>query len=270
MSNGNLPTSSPPSTIDKPSSNLSVTCEGKERHGENEIRSDEDDEEEEEGQTFYSVASNQSSSPENSTRTQVKYLEKESNQLSSSPTSGSSLNTSSSALSSYDNSPQNPGFLYSFLFPSVVRRKSSCEKVKRRRASSLRKVSIKDTAETFLLDSNESGEMSQEVKDTEINESQEELNSVGPNYAMSSRKASCCSRKSIGCTEVAAPNHSRGGSIDGDFERPRVDSGSSIGSWRKNSTHSVDERRDCAKIKGQARRKISEATNYEADNEVRH
>lgn len=229
-----------------------------------------DGREEDEGQTFYSVASDQSSSPENSTRTQVKFLGKDSNQHSSSPTSASSLNTSSSALSSYEGSPHNPGLLYSFLFPGVVRRKSSCEKVKKRRSSSLRKVSIKDKPETFFLDQ-ESRKMSQDSMNPELDRKDDEtdLGSAGPSSKMSSRKTSSSSRKSSLGLYISTPVVSRRESADENPVRSRIDSESSIGSWRKASTTSIEEKQDTLKIKGQGRRR-SETINYEADNEVRH
>lgn len=234
------------------------------------VENNDDQDDDEEGQTFYSVATDQSSSPENSTRTQVRFLEKDSNQLSSSSTSASSLNTSSSALSSYDNSPQNPGLLYSFLFPGVARRKSSCEKVKKRRSSSLRKVSIKDKPETFFLD-RESDKMSQEPADLGLNgkENETDLESVGPNSKMSSRKTSCSSRQSSLGLQISTPVVSRSESLDENPIRSRMDSESSIGSWRKASTTSIEEKQGNLKIKGQGRKR-SETVNYEADNEVRH
>lgn len=226
---------------------------------------DDDKDDEDGGQTFYSVGSDLSSSPENSVRTQVKYLEKDSHQLSSSPTSGSSLNTSSSALSSYDNSPENPSFLYSFLFPSLTRRKSSTKEAKKRRSSSLRKVSIKESPETFFLERDE-------MNDEALNEteSQGDLESLDPNSTLSSRKSSCSSRKSSASHKITTPTVSRRESVHDELVRSRNDSGSSIGSWRKSSTHSMEGKGDGLKTKGQGGgRRRSETINYEADNEVR-
>lgn len=271
MNIGKLPSSS---IIDnrRSESGSDVTCVEEHADGDDHLPhgnlDGEDNGDDEEGQTFYSVASDQSSSPEISARTQVKFLEKEnSNQLSDSPTSASSLNTSSSALSSYDNSPQNPGLLYSFLFPGVVRRKSSCKEGKKRRSSSHRKVSINDKPETLFLDQ-ESRRMSQESLDPETDVNHEtKLESAGTNSKMSSRKTSCSSRKSSLGIHISTPDVSRNEGVDP--VPSRMNSESSIGSWRKASTTSIEEKQDCLKIKGQGRRR-SETINYEADNEVRH
>lgn len=273
MNIGKLPSSSS-SIIDKsdnPISDSNVTCALQvEKEHEDEVAHPDDENEEEEGQVFYSVASDQSSSPENSTRTQVKDLEGEdTNQLSSSPTSGSSVNTSSSALSSYDNSPQNPSLLYSLLFPGIIRRKSSCGK-KKGRSSSLRKVSIKENPETFLLN-NESDGMSQETMGPEPidNGNNADIESGGPSSLISSRKTSCSSRKSSTGQGIETLIDPRRESVDEHSVRIRMDSGSSIGSWRKTSTASVELKRDGLKVPRQARKR-SETVNYEADNEVRH